>query len=270
MNQVQRIIKYFALALAGLLIFSIILGIMNVIGALSSIFYDKDIELGKIELLEVSGSFLELDIEMFASNIIFKEGDTFRIETNNKNIYTKEDENKLEIIEKKLNFFNKTNTGDLIIYVPLGFVFDEVSIETGAGVLEIENLFIKELDLNLGAGKVTIDRLNIYNEINIEGGAGEIVIDNSNINNLDLDMGVGKVALTSELKGNNEINAGVGELELNLIGSKDEYKIKVDKGIGSAIIDNSSINSGTYYGNGNRLLDINGGIGSIKIGFVLE
>ena len=102
-------------------------------------------------------------------------------------------------------------------------------------------------------------------ETSIEGGAGEINIDNADINNLDLDMGIGKLTLTAYLKGNSEINAGVGSINLNLIGSEEDYLINLDKGIGLATYNDNEMKNNTTYGNGNNKIMIDGGIGSIKI-----
>ncbi len=51
--------------------------------------------------------------------------------------------------------------------------------------------------------------------------------------NLDLDMGVGKVELEAKLTGKMRLTRGVGKLEMELVGSADDYKIRMDKGIGA-------------------------------------
>ena len=78
-------------------------------------------------------------------------------------------------------------------------------------------------------------------------------------------MGVGELDLSAKLSGNSDIDAGVGRLNLNLIGN--DYKIKVDKGIGSASINGNDIKDDTYYGEGSNIIDIDGGVGSIDISY---
>lgn len=95
-----------------------------------------------------------------------------------------------------------------------------------------------------------------------------MTIDKLITENLDLDLGVGKITLTSKLTGINEINSGVGETNINLLGIKEDYQIKVDKGIGSIDIDGENILNNTYYGNGTSRVDIDGGIGSINVRFM--
>ena len=46
------------------------------------------------------------------------------------------------------------------------------------------------------------------------------------------------------------------------------WKIKLDKGLGNATLNNEKMDSTTYYGNGTNLIEVNGGIGSISINYL--
>jgi len=81
-------------------------------------------------------------------------------------------------------------------------------------------------------------------------------------------MGVGSVILNLEITGDSEISSGVGEVTLGLVGTSDNYCINVEKGIGKIEIDGEEIKSDTMYGNGLNKLDLNGGIGNIKVDFI--
>ena len=54
-------------------------------------------------------------------------------------------------------------------------------------------------------------------------------------------MGVGKLSLISKLTGNNKIDSGIGEMNLSLIGTLEDYKISLDKGIGKAKINRKTM-----------------------------
>lgn len=270
MSNLQKIIKYLAIAFAIFLTFSIISGIMYGVSSIASIFDDdKDSITEKLNNLEISDNTLLLDVDISSSNITIKSGENFKAETNNKYIKTKQDKNKLYIEEKKHNFFHNDKS-ELIIYIPNDYVFDGVSIDTGAGKVNIESLSTKQLYLNLGAGKVDINNLNVSKDAKIDGGAGEININAISINNLDLDMGVGKLSLTSKLTGNNKIDSGIGKMNLSLIGTLEDYKIFLDKGIGNATINGKNMKDDNIYGTGNSKLDIDGGVGSIDIDLIEE
>lgn len=263
MTQVQRIIKYLALALAFFLIFSIVSGIMYVVLSFTDIFDTDNHVMEKLEELKTTDGASFLDVEVNSASVIIKQGDSLKLETNNKNIKVEETNNKLFVEETKHNWFGKKASTELVIYVPTNFIFDGVSIESGAGKIEVDTLSSKNLALDLGAGKVTINNLVVTEQATIDGGAGKISILNGSIHNLELDMGVGELSLTSMLTGDNELDAGVGKVSLNLIGN--DYKIKVDKGIGSTSINGNNIKDNTFYGEGNSIVDIDGGVGNISI-----
>ena len=264
MKVLQRVIKYLAIAFALLLVFNIISGIMYGFSFIGNILNDNKSNIkDNLKDLEINSNSIILDINVLSSNITIKSGTELKAETNNDKITTKQENNKL-YIEEKNNYFHDNNS-ELIIYIPKDFTFDGVSIETGAGKVIIEELNTKILYLNLGAGKVEIDNLNVLEETTIDGGAGKIEINANTLHNLSLNMGVGKVSLKTKLTGNNSIEAGIGKLDLNLIGTKEDYKISIEKGIGEIKIDGKNIKDETIYGNGNNIIDIEGGIGSISV-----
>lgn len=267
MSGLQKTIKYLAIAFAIYLTFNIISGIMYGVSFIGNLFdNDKNSVVEKLTDLVINSDTLLLDIDVSSSNIIIREGDTFKAESNNKYINSRQDNNKLYITERKINLLNNKDN-ELIIYIPADFVMDAVLIDTGAGKVNIESLSTKELYLNLGAGKVDINNLNVLEKTKIDGGAGDLTINAIDIHNLDLSMGIGKLSLTSKLIGNSKIDCGVGEMNLSLIGTLDDYEISLDKGIGNALIDGNNMKDNNTYGIGINKIDIDGGIGSINIDF---
>ena len=84
---------------------------------------------------------------------------------------------------------------------------------------------------------------------------------------MDLDLGVGKFELTSSLLGSNKIKAGIGSLELNLLGDKEDYLIKANKGIGTIRVDEAVVSDDSTIGTGENTIKIDGGIGNIDVSF---
>lgn len=266
MSSTQRIIKYLATAFAIFLVVTIIFGVINAVFSLGNLFDDSNQSHKKLEGININEDVSVLDIDVKSVKIIFKEGEKLLAKTNNKNINVRQDRNKLFITQKQTNWFNNDNN-ELIIYIPKEFTFDGVSINAGAGNVTIDELLANMFYLEVGAGKVEIEKLTVLNSTEIDGGAGKMVINNGSLNNLDLDMGVGQVTLNALITGRSQIDCGVGSVDLNLIGNINDYKIGLDKGIGSAILDGESMKDDTYYGTGENFIDIDGGIGSIKINF---
>lgn len=271
MTTAQKIIKYLAIAFAIFLIITIISTILTATVALSGILgIKKHTEnLNNAEMVTTSFENTKihtLNIDIAATNLTIKQGEILKIETDNSNIDCKQSNEELKINEKHYKWFSYNNVEkELILYVPEDLEFEKVKINAGAGKINLDELTTRKLMFELGAGECEIQNLNVSKECEIEGGAGKITILSGTINDLDFDMGIGEANITADLVGTNEINAGVGELNIKLQGEKDSYKIKTDKGIGAIKIDSKEISNGEVYGDGENYIDIDGGIGSINI-----
>lgn len=259
MKDAQKLIKYDAIALAILLAFSIVFAVFNFLLSLTGVTNKNENGLNEYKFNNIE----ILDVDVKSANIIIKEGKKFKVDVDNENIKVTEKNNKLKIIEKKLKLFKKSS--NLTITIPTDLIFEEVNIDAGVGSIDFYQLSAKKVNLDLGAGSAYIENLVALENASIEGGAGKIVIYDGKINNLELDLGVGELDLTAQLTGSNQIDAGVGKTKLNLLGKEDEYKIKVDKGIGNLEINNQRVSNGIIFGSGNNFIEVNGGIGNIDI-----
>lgn len=267
MSNFQKVIKYCAIGFACFLAVSIIGGIISLILFFGSFFGLDNEKSRDVEVIfsDQNSSISYLDIDVNSVNLNIESGDSLSVSSNSKYIsYKTEDNNKLIIKEKKhFRKFNKNNV--LTIIIPKKKEFDKVSIETGAGKAIIDSIIIKELNFDFGAGQVVISDLVVSDNTNIESGAGQIIIKNSTLANLDLDMGVGQFNLNAKLIGQTSIEQGVGSLNIQLLDSLDNYKIRISKGLGSVSLNGNQLGNDTITGNGKNTIDIDGGVGSINI-----
>lgn len=268
----QKVIKYLAIAFAIALIVGIITTIVRVVSSIP-----LTLKIGKNNndsnnIIETSSDFENenvafLDIDIAYSNLTIRKGESLKVESSNKNIQCKQDKQKIEIKERKSNWFNNTKKEELIIYVPENLQFDRVSINTGAGKVNIEILNTKVLKMNLGAGETSMKNINITENAKIDTGAGKVNITSAKINDLRCDLGIGATEISAKLLGNTRISTGVGSLKLDVFGKKEEYETKVNKGLGNVTIDEEKISDNEVVGNGENRIDIDGGVGEIKINF---
>ncbi len=274
MTQTQKIIKYLAIAFALFLIVTIISAILSGIYGLANVLglagsneniITEDLKVISNEIKDIG----TLKLELAFTDLEIKTGDSFKVETNNSKMSFTENNGNVKIKDENHNsFINNNYTSNLIIYIPEDMrALDEVSIDAGAGKIRIESLKTQGLYLNLGAGETEIKNLNVTNECDIEGGAGRINILSGVIKNLDFDMGVGEANLTANLTGKNDIDAGIGNLNITLLGNKEDYQIKIDKGLGNVSLDGQGLEMNRVYGTGERYIEVNGGIGNIRVGF---
>lgn len=279
MTTAQKVIKYLAIAFAIFLILNIISGILWAIFGVSFIFGLQNWENNEIrehsvitnyeysDIDTLNREIETLDIDIKFNSLIIKTGAEFKVEGDSNHIKCRQDNKTIHIEETNHHWFQKNNSGEIIIYIPENLEFEKVKISTGAGKIDIEKLETKRLSLEIGAGETQIRELDVKDKADINGGAGRVTILSGIINDLDLDMGVGKVELNAKLTGSTDIEAGIGELDVNINAPKEDYKIKASKGIGSITIDKEGISDDTIYGNGENYIKIDGGIGSIKIKF---
>mgnify|MGYP003430727412 FL=1 len=274
MTTLQKVIKYLALAFAIFLTVSIVGGILSAVGLLGSLFSDDDAEwgdvIGETKNYTVSSEISDLNIQINAADFYIKEGNSFSIESNLKNLEVDEKNGCLtlkDLTKIKLNGSNAYENAVLTIYVPVGTVFDNVNIKTGAGRFTVDSLSAATIGFELGAGDVTISKLIAEKSANIEGGAGRITISDGAIKNLDLEMGLGQLNLTSALTGDCNLDSGVGEMNVTLLGSKDDYELDIEKGIGNITVDGKNVTDFGSSGNGANEVDIHGGVGAINVRF---
>lgn len=269
MTTTQKIIKYLAIALAISIVVSIISAVLGGIYGLATVLgLRKSKSIGELKAIDFENSEIAtLDINVNFTNLTIKVGETLKAETNNSNINCKQNYQNLQINEKSRNWFANNNEGDLIVYVPKNTEFETVRINAGAGKITIQNINAKELVLNLGAGNTEISSLYVSRKCNIDGGIGKLSILSGTINNLDLDIGIGQTDLIAAINGKSDIDSGIGKLNIELLGNKEEYKFKINKGIGAIKVDGEEMADNQILGNGKNYINIDGGIGKIKVDF---
>lgn len=265
MTTLQKIIKYFAIAVAIGLIVSIIGGIAGVAGLFGGSLGDEGVS-DTVKEYTVGSQIRDLEIEINAADLTIQYAQDFRVESNLAYLDVSDENGCLSITETRKKGL-RYEDAMLTLYIPEGFAFEEVEINTGAGELTAEVLNAGALTLDLGAGKVEIGQLNASEEAVINGGAGAVTISGGVLNDLDLDMGVGELDMTAALLGESELNYGVGKAELTLLGTKEDYTVTFNKGLGSAVIDGRSVDDGAMVGTGTNRVEIDGGVGASKVSF---
>ncbi len=218
----------------------------------------KDIELTQEE-------FNNIKIDLTYSDLEINTGE-FKVETNSDNIVTKIKDKTLIIKEKNTWNIKFKNKQKVILYLPSNIELTEVEINNGSGKLYIASIIANNIDLDLGAGSTNIDNI-IASNTDIDTDAGTLNIDNGIINNLDLDLGVGKTTINAKLTGKNKIDIGVGSFYLNVLDNISNYKLKLNKGIGTIKVNDEEIKNDTTIGAGDNIINISGGVGSINIDF---
>lgn len=259
-NKNNRIIKTFAFILAAIVIISMLGGIYALCITVFDLFQSNQIE----NQIQYDSLMSSLDIDLKTANLEIKLGDKLLVSTTNKYVTTYQNNNNIVIQEKKHSLLSKDNN-KVIITVPDNFLLDIVEIDITSGSIKIDKLETKRLNLDLGSGTTKINNLLVTDKTKIDCGSGKFLLNNGNLSNLNLDTGLGDTILNAKIIGNSNIETDIGKLELNLIGSINDYELTIDKGVGSVKLNNESLKDKSVVGTGNNYLLIEGGIGLTSI-----
>lgn len=271
MTTTQKIIKYLAIAFALFLvisIFSIIFGLSREI--ITSINNDKkDSELLE-EYTTISNNVNNIEsfkIDISNDDIEIKKGEKFEVKTNDPDVKFYHENSIVKIKSDKTFSWHLSNSsrGTIIIYLPNEFNISELDLNLGAGKIDIDKIFVETLLMDLGAGTMTAKEINVNEKATINGGAGNINIYSGTINNLNLKLGAGNASIESDLTGSNTLTTGVGKLNLGLSRSKDNYKFDISKGLGNIILNDFDVSEDILIGDGETKIKINGAVGNIII-----
>ena len=227
---------------------------------------NENVVLDDSQTYEITSDIHSLDIQINAADFKIVSADDFSVESNLKYLSVSEKDGVLKIVDEAKSNSNYTNA-ILTLYVPNGIVFHDVDIETGAAKMTVDTLSASTVELKLGAGDVRFESLNASANVDIEGGAGQITIVSGTLNNLSLEMGIGELNLTAAVLGESDLKFGVGESNVTLIGSKDDYKVDIEKGLGNVTVDGENVIDFGSIGNGQNHIKFEGGIGTINLKF---
>ena len=271
MTTTQKIIKYLAIAFALFLvisIFSIIFGLSREI--ISSINSDKKDSKLLEEYTTISNNVNNIEsfkIDISNDDIEIKEGEKFEVKTNDPDVKFYHENSKVKIKTDKTFSWHLSNSsrGTIIIYLPNEFNITELDLNLGAGKIDIDKIFVETLLMDLGAGTMTAKEINVYEKATINGGTGNINIYSGTINNLNLKLGAGNASIESDLTGSNTLTTGVGKLNLGLSRSKDNYKFDISKGLGNIILNDFDVSEDILIGDGETKIKISGAVGNIII-----
>lgn len=272
MTAFQKVIKYLAIAFAIYLIIMIvgvIFSLFAVIIGLEKWSNSSNQEIVEHNITEYS-NVEKLDIKLGVCRLEIKEASQIKVETSDvtdkfkcelKNGTLKIEDNKMNT-----NIFNN-KVPEVTIYIPRNYKFNEIDLELGVNNSNIYELIGKDISIEFGVGKARIDSLN-GEKVEINGGAGETKIDNVNIEHLDLEAGIGSIVINGKILNNSEIVSGIGRLEVNLVGEKDNYELRLERGIGNLEVDGEKVREDENIGNGTIKIRIEAGIGETEINFI--
>lgn len=200
----------------------------------------------------------EIDMEIFAGEVRFQEGDGSEIRVDTDHLSQKlgfrcyQEGRELKLTsKKKLYGVNNAGRGTITVTLPKEMTFKEVSLSLGAGTLYIENICAKDLE--------------------VEVGAGEAIVDGFQADEAEFNCGAGTIEARGDVRSQADLKCGVGSITYTAFGQEEEYNYDIECGIGEIICGGNS-----YSGLGReqsidngaaKEIKIEGGVGSVIVEF---
>ena len=195
----------------------------------------------------------KLDIELKYDELILEEGDSFCVrvyDDSGKNVTVKESSDTLKVRSTK----KLSKTRKVCISYP-------------------EDVKLQELEIEMGAGTVYLNRDIETEKLSVEMGAGEFDSKNPvTAKEADLEIGTGSITFADLSAKKISGECGLGELDLTMTGTQEDYNYDLECGVG-----NLDVGSDSYSGLGreksisntgaDRKLDLECGMGNVSVDF---
>ncbi len=266
-NSASKIIDIAAKIFAVIIIVSIAVGVlesvMNVADGLSGKSREKSYNSEETVITENITSCDNLVIDIRSADINIKQGDSFSYSVNSEYIKVESYNNTIKIKEKSHKNHLPENCSVTLV-IPKNQIFSYVDIDCGAGDINADSISCREMSLDLGAGDVEIDNLAVLKKAEVNAGAGDITVSGGSVSNLKCDIAAGNAELTAELLGNSSLDCAAGNLEVNLLASRDSYTISANSAIGEVTVDGNVCDSNTI-GNGPNKVELDCALGEINV-----
>lgn len=167
------------------------------------------------------------------------------IEDSYKSYFTvKLDGDTLKIKDTRKKAANTLKTIEACIYIPQDQMFDEVDFDLGAGDIYIERLAANKIDIDGGAGSVDVRNLIALHSLDADLGAGEFYVGEAELGELDIDCGVGSFEIEGcLLNGDADVSGGIGDVSIGIIGEKTDFNYKLSCGMGNLEVFGDSYSS---------------------------
>lgn len=151
---------------------------------------------------------------------------------------------KLEDKTDSKNLLSNTRAAELKLYVPQDNIFDKIDLSISAGAMSIESdLTANKMELEVYAGEIDASSsLTAMNSLDVFVGSGSAYLEEIHVNGkADMEVDAGELVVNGgELLANADLECNMGELNVSLSGSEDDYNYDLENSMGSITLNNHS------------------------------
>ncbi|MDE5577125.1 MAG: DUF4097 domain-containing protein [Oscillospiraceae bacterium] len=206
-------------------------------GYYSAVIDTKDADITSLDIDIGTGTFTLVKSEEFIITAENAQKDRFSYGIHDGCLYVKYSP---EFSLMSLDFSSFGGDTNIILTVPEK-VFDSVSLNMTAGEIAAQEISTNRLTTKITAGSMYLG--DIYAEsATFKMSAGDFNATNSTFKNAAITMTAGDMFFGDcKLYGDNNIKMTAGELQMCLIGNRQDYKINIDKALGDVYINGTDM-----------------------------
>ena len=277
MTGFQKFIKYAAIAFGIYLSITIVLALLGIARGLVRASKNdefKDIVTDREEyhtenITRTYENIKNLEINVEETELIIKNGDTFRIDGTNipDRMEIKQDGDRLKVSDEELPSDFSDENMVVTIYVPEDIKLDTIDLEINYVPADIQKLNTANLKLDIYNNYCEIDEI-IADNMEFKNEEGNIDIYNAEIGRLLFDSESGVEDVSLDITENAEINLEYSYTDMNLIGKQEDYQISTKNQAGNIYIDGETITSNAEtWGSGSTKINLDNVNADIFISF---
>ena len=230
---------------------------------------------GNVAKYQLGTDIEDLDIELGGGSFttIVSDDDNFYVEAEGVHKFQGFVEDNTLYIKSTSTSRGGSQKGEVTLYVPENYYFEEVEIDVGAGALWFSNLNAQEASLEVGAGSIALNDPKVQ-DLDVSIGAGKIDMTGMEAGNLDVEVGAGELIAEGTVLNNADVECAMGNVEIGLAGSENDFNYYLEGHMGSIQVGDSGYISGgfsqkrTIDNRASKEMEIECSMGNITIWFM--
>lgn len=242
----------------------------------NTIFDDShEVFTGNVDKYAVGSNVAKLDIAVGGCTFEFQQSDDkeFYVEATNAGkfqCFLQNDTLYVKSSQTVVEDWDQFDDGEIILYIPANYSFEQVNVELGAGLMEIPDIATAEMNLEVGAGQITVDYLQTE-KCDIEVGMGEIIVKDMQVTKLSGEAGMGHLQMAGTVLGDVDAECSMGSIELDLTGSEEDFDYTLEAAMGNVSIGGEEYSGLTQeksiQNNAGKQMNIECAMGNIEVDF---
>jgi len=150
-------------------------------------------------------------------------------------------------------YIDDADNRQLVIVLPTDMQFNEVDLDIAAALAHIDGILAKDVSITIGAGQANVSNITT-DYMEMEVGAGAAIVSSLDAKEI-------------------EAKCGMGQIELEVTGTQNDYSCDVECGMGEVVVGNHSYGGvGTqHHGDkheATKHIDVECGMGEVSVKFM--